>query len=114
MALPACTLSTSNPRISVDRLSFIRRRTSSVTCFSAFDIFFVIAFFSLSISGQPSIQRNPRPGKPRRFVRSQEHRHLRHIRALTEASQRDHRQPPLAPPFPLLPLVEEPLHQFRL
>src|ERR1700732_5181125 len=43
MARPTCTLSTSNPRRSVDWLSLIRRRTSSVTRFSSFDILFFIA-----------------------------------------------------------------------
>src|SRR4029077_19559833 len=43
IARPSCTLSTSKPRSSVDRLSLIRRRTSSVTRFSTLDILLVIA-----------------------------------------------------------------------
>src|SRR5580704_2750868 len=43
IARPVCTLSTSKPSRSVERLAFMRWRTRSVTRFSAFDIFFVIA-----------------------------------------------------------------------
>src|SRR5882762_6131474 len=56
IARPLCTLSTSKPRRSVERLSFIRRRTSSVSRLSSFDILFVIAFcqFPAALPG-PSV-----------------------------------------------------------
>src|ERR1700687_3796578 len=143
MARPSCPLSTSNPRRSVERLSFIRCRTISVIRFSSFDIFLVIAFrrfspgkpFSLSspklsfvpllltsffsllpenlilktensVRGQPSTQWNRRPCEPRRLLRSQEYRHLRHIWRLPEASQGDQGDPPRPQRVPLSAGVE--------
>src|SRR5712664_2767518 len=60
MARPSCTLSTSNPRSSVERLSFIRRRTSSVTRLSSSVIFFVIEF-RRSPPCPPGLPIYPRP-----------------------------------------------------
>src|SRR5438128_2480141 len=129
MALHRCTLSTSKPKSSVERLSFIRFRTSSVTRFSSFDILFVIVFrcfpvifttscefrfssfqFLFSVRRHPSVQRNRRSRKPRRFLRRQEHRHLRNVRGLPDASERNRRNPRLQPCLAALTLIKYALH----
>src|SRR5882762_5770173 len=90
---------------------------------TSFHFFFLLLFSLLtenlilktqnSVRGKPSIQWNRRPCEPRRFLRSQEYRHLRHIRGLPEAPQGDQGDPPRPQRVPLSAGGEESLPHFR-